>query len=176
MKRILGIDPGSQFSAWIIYQPGMKPIFNGFGKEPNDEVCKRIESTKDLWEILVIEKVATYINPYAKSGGLSGDVIDTAIVIGRFQQVANYCKKESILMTRRAITTTVTGLSKCGDKEVRAALIKRFGEQGTLNNPGPCYGISSDIWSALACSAAYIDKEVIQPDKPQPPFQPGFLP
>lgn len=172
MKRIFAIDPGPQMSAWIIFRPGEKMLFNGFGKEPNNIVENHIMEMSDDFDLVVIEKVAPYINPYARGGGMSGDIINTAIQIGRFTFCADLAKKEHVLIPRKTIVATVTGNAKGGDKEVRSALIKRFGEQGTMKNPGGTYGISCDVWQALAAATAYCDKNVIQ----EKPFQPAFLP
>ena len=47
--------------------------------------------------------------------------------------------------------------ARAKDKNIRQAMIDRFGEPGTKKNPGGTYGISKDIWSALAIAAYALD-------------------
>jgi hypothetical protein len=42
------------------------------------------------------------------------------------------------------------GCGRGKDKDVRAALIAKWGEVGTRKNRGPLFGVSSHIWAALA--------------------------
>ena len=39
---------------------------------------------------------------------------------------------------------------KAKDSNIRQALIDRFGPVGTKKNPGWFYGVSKDVWAAIA--------------------------
>ena len=44
------------------------------------------------------------------------------------------------------------------DSNIRQALIDRFGVVGTKKNPGWFYGVSKDVWAAIAVGVTYHDK------------------
>jgi hypothetical protein len=44
------------------------------------------------------------------------------------------------------------------DQNIRQALIDRLGPPGTKKNPGPTYGVTSHMWSALAVAVTAHDK------------------
>lgn len=44
-----------------------------------------------------------------------------------------------------------------GDANIRQALIDRFGPVGVKKNPGWFYGVSADVWSAIAVGVTYHD-------------------
>jgi hypothetical protein len=47
--------------------------------------------------------------------------------------------------------------SRAKDANIRAALIDRFGKPGTKKNPGALYGVTRDLWSALAVAITFWD-------------------
>jgi hypothetical protein len=47
---------------------------------------------------------------------------------------------------------------KAKDANIRQALIDKIGPQGTKKDPGPTYGISKDVWSALAIAVTHTAK------------------
>ena len=44
------------------------------------------------------------------------------------------------------------------DANIRQALIDRFGDVGTKRNPGWFYGVSKDVWAAIAVGVTWHDK------------------
>ncbi len=59
----------------------------------------------------------------------------------------------------------VTALEQSNDsadlevtKNIRQALIDRFGPPGKKKAPGATYGLSGDMWSALAVAVTFTDK------------------
>lgn len=168
MKRLLCLDPGSTKSAWIIYQPGHKQIINGFGIEENEKVARRISDMTLSFDEVICERVSGFMGGYGDQKSIGKDIIDTAIWIGRYWQAAEYSSKIFITMSRKTIAAKLTGMAKYGDKEVRAALIKRFGEPGTIKAPGLLYGVSRDLWAALGVGVAFCDMEVTKPVPVQP--------
>lgn len=181
MKRHLCIDPGCNESGWLIYQPGRTPMINGFGKEPNEAVLQRVKEMMPDYDILLVEELSGFI--YTPPGRqfhqttIGKEILKTAVWSGRFIQIAeDFGPKEHVLMLRRTVSANLCkGIQNPKDKDVRAALIARFGEKGTMKNPGPLYGISADVWSALALGVSFADKNVIQDTSVTKNFQPGFL-
>jgi hypothetical protein len=64
-----------------------------------------------------------------------------------------------VLLPRRAVKLALCGDSRAKDANIRQALIDRFGGKdaavGRKAAPGPLYGISRDVWSALAIAVTY---------------------
>lgn len=178
MKRILAIDPGSTESGYLFFQPGHKMLLNGFGKVSNESVLEIIRTKGEHYDLIVIEMLSGYVHfkPGSNQSTIGSEILKTAIWIGRFIQHAESVSKETVLMPRKAVSANLCpGNPAPRDCHVRAALIKRFGEPGTMKNPGPLYGVVEDIWSSLALAASYVDKNVIQDASIPPNFQPGFL-
>jgi hypothetical protein len=46
---------------------------------------------------------------------------------------------------------------KAKDANIRQALIDRFGVVGTKKSPGWFYGVSKDVWAAIAVGVTYHD-------------------
>jgi hypothetical protein len=63
------------------------------------------------------------------------------------------------MLQRRAVKLALCGDSRAKDANIRQALIDRFGGKdaaiGRKAAPGPLYGISRDVWSALAIAVTY---------------------
>ncbi len=47
------------------------------------------------------------------------------------------------------------------DANISQALRDRFGEKGTKAHPGWFYGVSKDVWSAIAVGVAYYDMYLV---------------
>ena len=73
-------------------------------------------------------------------------------------------------ITRREVKNHICrGHRKKNDSQVRSCLIERYGPDvndaiGTKKDPGPLYGVTGDVWAALAVGVAYRDIYLI--DKP----------
>ena len=62
------------------------------------------------------------------------------------------------MLPRRAVKLALCGDSRAKDANIRQALIDRFGGSAAIGRkaaPGPLYGISRDVWSALAIAVTY---------------------
>ena len=49
--------------------------------------------------------------------------------------------------------------SRAKDGNIRQALIDRFGPVGTKKAPGWFYGVSKDVWAAVAVGVTWADKQ-----------------
>ena len=59
---------------------------------------------------------------------------------------------------RKEIVVALCGSARASDSNVRMALLDRFGGSAAVGRkaaPGPLYGISRDVWSALAIAVTY---------------------
>lgn len=161
MNETLAIDPGCTESAWVHLNAGGMPL--RFGKEPNRIVLERIGymAAKAASLELVIESVACY------GMKVGFEVFETCVWTGRFverweetaRNVANRLRVANRLY-RQDVKLHLCGQTRAKDGNVRQALIDRFGgsaAKGTKARPGPCYGMSGDVWAALAVACAWRD-------------------
>ena len=160
---IFAIDPGDKLSAFVVYDTHQRGFLHK-GKVTNEELQQVIEGIKQsYWEpYFVIE----YPQPIGQP--MYTQLVDTIFWIGRFVQQWG---RQYTLLDRRHIKKNLCGrASGMGDKNVRAAIISRFSDHpalgggkqpeiGTKKLPGPLYGVSKDIWAALAVALTYEDDQ-----------------
>lgn len=158
---ILAIDPGPAESAFVIYHGGMVVDHMKYG---NNAICSMIQSSNPNGRItpqlvadhMVIECVASY------GMAVGAEVFETCLWAGRFIQAwhSNHPDKWSKLY-RKDVKMHLCGNMQARDSNIRAALIDRFGGTSAIGrkaNPGPLYGISGDVWAALAVAVTYTDR------------------
>lgn len=147
--NILAIDPGNKESAFVIMDSETyKPIL--FNKVDNNVL------RDNLWDLqqklqtskTVIEMVACYGMAVGK------EVFDTCVWIGRFYERTFYPE----LMVRKEVKMNLCHSNKAKDGNVIQALKDRFGDKGTIKNPGFFHGFKADCWQAFALGCTYIDK------------------
>ena len=146
MTTILAIDPGTYRSAWLQYD-GSRPT--AFGITANEILAKALRSG-GLPDVVVIEKIESY------GMAVGAEVLDTAWWSGRFAEAA--ARVPVVMLPRRAMKLALCGDSRAKDANIRQALIDRFGGSAAVGRkaaPGPLYGISRDVWSALAVAVTY---------------------
>jgi hypothetical protein len=146
VTSILAIDPGSAQSAWLRFEGG-RPA--GFAISANDLLVRALR-TDSLPDVVVIEKVESY------GMAVGAEVFDTVLWAGRFAEAAH--RVPVVLLPRRAVKLALCGDSRAKDANIRQALIDRFGGRAAVGRkaaPGPLYGISRDVWSALAIAVTY---------------------
>lgn len=151
---IIAIDPGSVVSAYVMYDNGEiieKNILE------NRELGDKLSSAYPIQED--VNRIAEYpqlvIEMPQSMGMLVGkSVFDTCFWVGYFAgQYRGPCR----LVYRTNVKLHLCETARAKDKNVRQALIDRFGEPGTKKNPCKLYGVSKDIWSALAVAVFYSD-------------------
>jgi hypothetical protein len=149
----LAIDPGSEQSAWVTLAPGIEGPDN-FGITPNQELLDSLNRGQAKWaDVVVIEEIASYGMPVGR------EVFQTVRWAGRFEEAA--CRDTPVEYLRRlAVKTHLCHSAKAKDANIRQALLDRFGGEhakGTKRAPGPLYGVSKDVWAALAVAVAWAD-------------------
>jgi hypothetical protein len=146
VTSVLAIDPGSFQSAWLRFD-GDRPL--GFGITANDILVRALRSG-GLPDVVVIEKVESF------GMAVGAEVFDTVLWAGRFAEAAH--RVPVVMLPRRAVKLALCGDSRAKDGNIRQALIDRFGGSSAVGRkaaPGPLYGISRDVWSALAIAVTY---------------------
>lgn len=144
---ILGIDPGPKESAWVVYSSDDKLIYSHDYVSNQELLDKILRSGEQGRYTLVIE----WIEGYGLTVGR--ETFETCWWSGRFAQAAHGAER----LGRKAIKSHLCNTTQARDKDVRQALIDRFGEPGTKKHPGPTYGLVGDEWSALAVAVTWAD-------------------
>lgn len=152
--RILAIDPGSEQSAWVIWD-GTKIVDHG--KCSNGEIISLLSDREDFSDpchIVAIEMIASYGMPVGR------EVFETCVWIGRFQQTAENRGMPVKLIPRREVKLHLCNSVRAKDANVRQALIDKVGPRGKKASPGPTYGIKADEWAALGLAVTALHQEI----------------
>lgn len=153
---ILAIDPGTEKSGVIMFDRESKddPIWDQSIMD-NDDLIDYILTYGDQIEHLAIEQIRSY------GMAIGATTLDTVEWSGRFIQCfiyATHYDDNIMRIPRLEIKVHLCGTARAKDANIRQALIDRLGPPGTKKNPGPTYGISSHMWSALAVAVTAHDK------------------
>ena len=145
---ILAIDPGSEQSAYAILDKQLKPVKFGIVKNAEMVAICAVLSNKPEYE-LAIEMFASYGMSVGES------VFETVFWIGRFWEAFTDYRKTKVY--RKDVKMNLCHSMKAKDGNIRQALIDRFGPVGVKKNPGWFYGVSKDVWQAIAVGVTYAD-------------------
>lgn len=160
--KILAIDPGPEDSAYVLYNTTERALVE-FGKIPNSEMLNKIwlksaAGFDEMPDVCVIERIACY------GMAVGREVFMTAEWTGRFDE-AYWCMSEGMLparIIRRDVKMHLCGNNTAKDANIRQALIDKFGPGkdkaiGKKAAPGPLYGVSNDVWAALAVAVTFAE-------------------
>lgn len=152
---VLAIDPGNVQSAFVVFD-GAKLL--QFGKEDNEQLlCMlRYRHQRTCASHLVIEHIANM----GMSVGQS--VFDTCLWSGRF--IEAWWDQPFSLIKRREVKLHLCGNMRAKDSNIRTSLIDKFSNGlgkdvaiGKKASPGPLFGVSADVWSALAIAVTWTE-------------------
>lgn len=168
---ILAIDPGPAESAFVLLAGDR---LREFGKVRSVELLERLPGLRRRADHLAVEMVACFGMPVGR------DVFETACFIGRFIQAwaGPYNKvlrkgrwgpdAETIGAAGRfdGVCMNICRNNRAKDGNVRQAIIDRYPatgggkvpQVGTKAKPGPLYGVSKDVWAALAVGLTWQDQ------------------
>jgi hypothetical protein len=145
---ILAIDPGPVETAYVVWD-GAHIVRKG--KAINDVALQIVSDFGCGSESMcAIEMIASY------GMAVGAEIFETCVWIGRYMQVfgAARCHR----LPRLAIKQHLCHDSRARDGNIRQALIDRLGPVGTKKELGPLYGVSGDMWAALAVAVTWWDK------------------
>lgn len=154
MPKILAIDPGNtQSGVAILEMPNFR--LEWFAKLPNEDVFKVVKRY-DFDEV-AIEMVACYGMPVGK------DVFETCLWIGRF--IEQLKEHKISFVYRKEEKIHLCGSMKAKDSNIKQALVNRYAKhdfksgKGTKKDPDTFYGVSKDVWQAVAVGVTHYEKE-----------------
>lgn len=160
---ILAIDPGNEYSAYVLLNDDMSIV--EANKVENLEMMNIANklSIEELDMRVAIEMVACYGMAVGKT------VFDTCVFIGQLKQIFFENGKKAEFIYRQDEKMTLCNSMKAKDANIRQALIDRYAKfdfkngKGTKANPDTFYGFKADMWAAMAVAHAYkelyLDKE-----------------
>jgi hypothetical protein len=169
----VGIDPGNTHSAFAIFRDDEEDFqigsendveFIHANKLPNEDFLYKVvdaifaavkigDSPPIDWTNLDV--TIEMPGSYGKGNTPGASVFLTALFAGRvLQRIYDKTGVKPTLIYRQTVKSRVLGRAFGKDSEIRATMIRIFGEPGTKKNPGKTYGVSADMWAALAVATA----------------------
>ena len=153
---IFAIDPGNTQSGYAkLEMPNFRLC--EFGKVDNNTLLKMLEEYDPFGNVVfAIEMVASYGMPVGK------DVFETCVWVGQYIHAIKGQQYEFIYRKEEKIA--LCGSMKAKDSNIRQALIDRYAQfdfkngKGTKKNPDVFYGVSKDVWAAIAVGVTYYEK------------------
>lgn len=158
-ERIIGIDPGNKESGYaVIEMPDFKLV--EFRKLPNENLLRMLKGL-GCWvaDKIAIEMVGCYGMPVGK------DIFETCVWIGRFEQVLRDGGYDINYIYRKDEKMCLCESMKAKDSNIRQSLINRYAKhdfkngKGVKKNPDVFYGVSKDVWQAIAVAVTYWDMQ-----------------
>lgn len=152
---ILALDPGNTHTGYAVLEmPKFRLI--EFGKVENEELLAQIAGAASSVDAVAIEMVASY------GMAVGRDVFETCVWVGRFHQKADHPNTHYVC--RKEEKEILCGSLRAKDANIRQALIDRYARhdlkngKGTKANPDVFYGVSKDVWAAIAVGVTYYEK------------------
>lgn len=144
------IDAGTTHSGHIVWDGG-------------EIVGCGITSNELLLAELAVDHGGHIVCEWFQSYGMAvgKEVFETCAWIGRFEQAVGI--DHARRLTRGEVKLHLCGNARAKDANVRQALLDKYPRTGggktpqigTKKQPGPLYGISSHMWSALAVAVTW---------------------
>lgn len=158
---VLGIDPGSEESGWVLYDAERRWVTDA-GITENRQLRDLIAggafgSGGPAPHWLAIESMRSYTLKTNKgSAFFPQQLIDTCVWQGRFMEA---WPGRWAQVPRRDVKLYLLGRANGTDADVRAALLDQVGPKGTKRDPGPTYGVSKHAWAALGVALTWYERE-----------------
>lgn len=153
VEQVLGIDPGPSLSGYVEFD-GTR--VRDAGVVDNGSLLLWLQTK------MYGPETAVVIERIVGMGQMVGrTTFETAFWSGRFYEAA-YAANCAVIarVPRTDVKMWLCGKTSVKDKDVRAALLTRFGNppRGTAAKPGPLYAVTSHAWAALAVAVTWWDK------------------
>lgn len=150
--RLLAIDPGPQISGWVITNGKPIPKLIDFGITETTDLIQMVENWAEI-DHMAVEMVASY------GMAVGASVFETCVAIG---QLIHAFKGAVVKVYRKDVKMALCQSMRAKDANIRQAILDLYpasgggkcGQVGVKSKPGPLYGVSSHVWSALAVAIA----------------------
>lgn len=172
--RILAIDPGTTQSAYALLNDAYQVL--SADKVENSVMMDIIASTPGI-DAVIIEDMEPRYPRNGKDSNAAGAIVGASTYttlkwMGKFDLTAQvrgiavywiYRRDERAALIRKK--ELPADAPKHADGQIRAALIARFAVhdkangKGTKATPDTFYGVSGDMWQAIAVGVTWLDKQ-----------------
>ena len=156
--RILAIDAGTIESGYAIMQVLDNELkLLAFGKTSNAHLMQIVKSER--YDQLVYEQFQSFGMAVGES------TIEAILWNGRFIQAAIDNNRPVDQIYRKEEKLCLCNSLRAKDANIRQALIDRYAKtdfkngKGTKKEPDVFYGVSKDVWSAIAVGVTFMEKE-----------------
>ena len=153
--NLLAIDPGPKFSAFAVMEDTR---IRHAAKVPTETLLANCTAC------CPINVVCEHLQCFGLAVG--AEVFETAYYIGAFRQK---CLERGIAfhrVFRSEVKMALCHSMKANDSNIRQAILDLYGGKekaiGKKANPGPLYGVSGDMWSALAVGLTWLEKQKLK--------------
>lgn len=160
MKPIFAIDPGTEKSAYVQYEPAADPLFviADYGHVDNADLLSMLAAALPATGVI---EVMQYYGPRTNAGA---DVFTTCEWIGRFdlQWRQVHAGRWLERLTKPQVSHHLCNKRNAEKAELHYVMYQRFGDgsrrsvMGVKKAPGPLYGlVGDDVWDALALAVTW---------------------
>lgn len=150
---ILAIDPGPTESAYVKLS-GTRVV--ECAKVANEDLLNIVRAHRGLRITTAVEMIASY------GMAVGAEVFETCVTIGRICEALG---DEPVRVKRIEVKTHICHSARANDANIRQAVIDRYGGKdaaiGKKAKPGPLYGVSGDMWAALAVGLTVLDRQTM---------------
>lgn len=154
---VLGIDPGTNNSGVVLFDPNIPAVLMTNGAMPNNEVMSLLNDMVGPAVSGNSTIVALEVIKAIYSGHVGKETIQTIRFTGAVEAVCEIHKLTLFELSPQEVKAKLCHAPSAKDPAVRQALIDRFGPVGTKTNPGALHGVHSHAWRALAVAVAVSD-------------------
>lgn len=153
---ILALDPGNTQTGYAVLEmPEFRLI--KFGKADNTSLLTLVANSDILYDVdaVAIEMIDSF------GMAVGREVFETCVWIGRFHQASDHPNTHYVY--RKEEKEILCGSLRAKDANIRRALIDRYARhdlkngKGTKGNPDVFYGVSKDVWAAIAVGVTYYE-------------------
>lgn len=153
---ILAIDPGPEKSSAVVWDAEAERVVEGGDQEENAGIVVRLRNRPPAGcGVLVIER------PVIMGKNATAALLETSRWAGVFEGSWPGIVDR---ITYHRVRSHLTRCVNANEATVKQSLISRFSPsgfgpqgKGTKANPGPFYGVTGHMWSAVAVAVAWWD-------------------
>lgn len=157
---LLAVDPDPNGGSWVLLEPEAEEFTirdHGY-RTPILELADLIHNRIPIGSRVVVENIQSYGMPVGVS------VFETVKNIGELRALCRHHHEFDDTLARPKIKSALCHSAKATDANIRAAILDLYPpdgggktpQVGTKSAPGPLYGISKDVWAALAVGLVWL--------------------